>query len=72
MGYVMLLMGDVYMIKIIRVHCENTSDPEKFWVSNGIRIYDLGDTGPKLYQLSYEASLEAGQVRVQFIHYITL
>ena len=69
MGYVMLLMGDVYMIKIIRVHCENTSDPR---VSNGIRIYDLGDTGPKLYQLSYEASLEAGQVRVQFIHYITL
>ena len=69
MGYVMLLMGDVYMIKIIRVHCENTSDPR---VSNGIRIYDLGDTGPKFYQLSYEALLEAGQVRVQFIHFITL
>ena len=72
MGYVMLLMGDVYMIKIIRVHCENTSDPENFWGSNGIRTYDLGDTGTKLYQLSYEALLEAGQVRVQFIHFITL
>ena len=31
------------------------------------RDSDLHDTGAMLYQLSYEASLEAGQVRVQFI-----
>ena len=34
---------------------------------NGIRTHDLHDTSMMLYQLSYEASLEAGQVRVQFI-----
>ena len=40
---------------------------KKFWGSNGIRTHDLRDTGAMLYQLSYEASPEAGQVRVQFI-----
>ena len=29
--------------------------------------HDLRDTGAMLYRLSYEASPEAGQVRVQFI-----
>ena len=38
----------------------------KFWGSNGIWTHDLHDTGAMLYQLSYEALLEAGQVRVQF------
>ena len=38
--------------------------PENFWGSNGIQTHDLRDTGTMLYQLSYEASLEAGQVRV--------
>ena len=40
---------------------------KQFWGSNGIRTHALRDTGAMLYQLSYEASLEAGQVRVQFI-----
>ena len=40
---------------------------KKFWGFNGIRTHDLRDTGAMLYQLSYEASLEAGQVQVQFI-----
>ena len=31
-----------------------------FWVSNGIQTHDLCDTGAMLYQLSYEALLEAG------------
>ena len=35
--------------------------------SNGIRTRDLCDTDAMLYQLSYEASLEAVQVRVQII-----
>ena len=30
-----------------------------FWGSSGIRTHDLHDTGVMLYQLSYEASLEA-------------
>ena len=33
----------------------------------GIWTHDLRDTGAKLYQLSYEASPEAGQVWVRFI-----
>ena len=32
-----------------------------FWVSNRIQTRDLWDTSALLYQLSYEASLEAGQ-----------
>ena len=40
---------------------------KKFWGSNGIQTHDLRDTSAMLYELSYEASLEAGQVRVQFI-----
>ena len=40
---------------------------EKFWGSNGIQTHNRRDTGVMLYQLSYEASLEAGQVPVQFI-----
>ena len=44
-----------------------TNEAQKeIWGSNGIRTHDLRDTGAMLYQLSYEASLEAGQVRVQF------
>ena len=33
---------------------------KKIWGSNEIRTHDLRDTGAMLYQLSYEASLEAG------------
>ena len=33
--------------------------------SNRIRAHDLHDTGAMLYQLSYQASLEAGQVRAK-------
>ena len=40
---------------------------KKFWGSNRIWTHDLHDTGVMLYQLSYEASLEAGQEGVQFI-----
>ena len=40
---------------------------KKFWGSNGIQSHYLRDTGGMLYQLSYEASLEAGQKRVQFV-----
>ena len=40
---------------------------KKFWGSKGIQTHDLCDTSAMLYQLSYEASLEAGQVRVQLI-----
>ena len=40
---------------------------KQFWGSNGIRTHDLRDTGAMLYRLSYEASPEGGQVRVQFI-----
>ena len=52
--------------------CEATKAVAKkvqktFWGSNGIRTHDLHNTGAMLYQLSYEASPEAGQVRVQFI-----
>ena len=62
------------------VQINNTSDPrsykvkavtnkaqKEFWGSNGIQTHDLRDTGAMLYRLSYEASLQAGQVRVQFI-----
>ena len=38
---------------------------KKIWGSNEIRTHDLRDTGAMLYQLSYEASLEAGQERVR-------
>ena len=40
---------------------------KKFRGSNRIQTLDLRDTNAMLYQLSYEALLEAGQVRVQFI-----
>ena len=42
---------------------------KKFWGFNGIQTHDLHDTRAVLYQLSYmyEALLEAGQERVQFI-----
>ena len=40
---------------------------KKFRGSNGIQTLDLRDTNAMLYQLSYEALPEAGQVRVQFI-----
>ena len=35
--------------------------------STGFGTCDLSDSSAMLYQLSYEASLEAGQERVQFI-----
>ena len=41
-------------------------------VTNGIRTHDLRDIGVMLYRLSYEASPEAGQMRVQFIPVIWL
>ena len=40
---------------------------KKSWGSNGIRTHALRDIGAMLHQLSYEAALEAGQVRVQFM-----
>ena len=40
---------------------------QKIWGFNGIWTHDLRNTGVMLYQLSYEALLEAGQERVQFI-----
>ena len=46
--------------------CEATqavaNKAQKKSVFNGIRTHDLSDTGVMLYLLSYEASLEAGQV----------
>ena len=49
--------------------CVSLKRPVKLWGCNGIRTHELRDTGAMLYQLSYmyEASLEADQVRVQFI-----
>ena len=44
---------------------------KKFWGFNRIRTHDLRDTGVMLYRLSYEASPEAGQMRVQFIPQFT-
>ena len=38
-----------------------------FWGSIGIQTHELRDIGLMLYQLSYEASLKAGQERVQLI-----
>ena len=35
---------------------------KKFWGSNRVWTNDLHDTSAMLYQLSYEASPEAGQV----------
>ena len=43
------------------------TSPEKFWGFNGIWTHALCNTGAMPHQLGYEASLEAGQVRVQFI-----
>ena len=40
---------------------------KKLWGFNWNRTHDFRDTSAMLYQLSYKASLEAGQVRVQFI-----
>ena len=40
---------------------------KKIWGSNGIRTHDFYDTGAMLDQLSYEVSLEAGEVQVEFI-----
>ena len=39
---------------------------KKFWGFNRILTHDLHNTTAMLYQLSYEASLEAGQEQVQF------
>ena len=60
-----------------RINNTSESDPCSFEVtskaqkklcgSKGIRTHDLRDSGAMLYRLSYEASPEAGQVRVQFI-----
>ena len=72
---------DVYTIEIMynALWIENTSESDlhtkavakkaqkKFWGFNGIRTHDICDTSAMLYRLSYEALLEAGQVRVQFI-----
>ena len=44
---------------------ESDKAQNKFWGSNGIQTHDLRNTGAMLYQLSYEVSLEAGQVRVR-------
>ena len=38
---------------------------KKFWGFNGMRTHDLRDTDAMLCQQRYEASPEAGQVRVQ-------
>ena len=40
---------------------------KEIWSFNGIWTHDLRNTGAMLCQLSYEASPEAGQERVQFI-----
>ena len=51
--------------------CELTNKAhQKFWGFKGIRTHDLRDTGAMLYELSYEASMGAGQLRVQFISVI--
>ena len=39
---------------------------KQIWGSNGIWTHDLHDTSVMIYQLSYEASFEAGQVRIHF------
>ena len=58
------------MLYALRTKKRSESDPRSyeaqktFWGSNGIRTHDLRDTSAMLYQLSYEASLEADQERV--------
>ena len=42
-------------------------DQNKICGFNGIWTHELCNTGAMLYQLGFEASMEAGQVRVQFI-----
>ena len=48
-----------------RTFTNKAQEKLKVWGSNGIWTHDLHDTGAMLYQLSYEASLEADQMRVQ-------
>ena len=66
-------MSSIYTCYMKRVRCvydidhmyalwiENTSesDPRSYEGFNRIRAHDLRDVGARLYQLSYEASLEA-------------
>ena len=40
---------------------------KKIWGFKRVQTHDLRDTDAMLYQLSFEASLEAGQEWVQFI-----
>ena len=53
--------------KIFFLFVKANKAQKKVWGSNKIQTHDLCDTSVMLYQLSYEAALEAGQVRVQFI-----
>ena len=48
-------------VKVIFTVVKQLKQLLKFWGSNGIQSHDLCNTGVMLYQLSYEASLEAGQ-----------
>ena len=66
------------VIKILITQVYYRSDPpsyvvavtnkaqKKFRSSNGIQTHDLCDTGEMLYQLSYEASLEADHWSLRF------
>ena len=49
------------------VSSEVCTADKKIWGFNGNWTHDLRDTSAMLYQLSYEASLEAGQDLVHFI-----
>ena len=57
---------DLFVISVLKLK----KPRKKIWGSNGIRTHDRHDTGTMLYQPSYEAWLEAGQVQVQFISII--
>ena len=64
-----LSLALVPRLNILRITVKPTKKTQKqFWGFNRIWTHDLRDTGAMLYQLSYEASLEAGQVWVQFIY----
>ena len=51
-----------YLLNMLQIKPRKKSESP-----TGFQLMTLRDTSVMLYQLSYDASLEAGQVQVQFI-----
>ena len=60
--YALLIENVKVILTVVKQPKQLQIKPRKKSVFNGIRTHDLSDTGVMLYLLSYEASLEAGQV----------